>query len=373
MSEANQDSIANPMIAPDPTPHQQGAAGTLADGNWYPDNLARIQQTLAGLRQQIAAHPRVAVFDFDNTCVFRDVGQAVFFHQLTGLQYRLSPEHFCELLPTGLSDLAGRPMAMITEALTSAYQALWPCMGQGRGRDSAQPDYQMFTTLLLWFTDQARKDERLGPRYVLPFMGKLLAGYTLAELRQFAVTVIDKAMQEPLTKQTLAYDAGPRLGELSASHSLGLHAQTEMRQLMQLLGQHDVTCYVVSASTEWLVEEAVKRLGFPVAANCVYGIRVALDAGEVLTTQSPSDYPVTFREGKAAIINRFIPGEPVLVAGDADTDYEMLTLPDVPLRLLINRNQRGLISSLYEDPRILLQGLDLHTGRFRPHRQSIAA
>ena len=362
------------MTSSAPTPHQQGTADTLEHGNWYPDNLARIQQTLAALPQLGADRPRVAVFDFDNTCVFRDVGQAVFFHQLTGLRYRLPPDQFCQLLPSGLTDLAGRPMASITGALAAAYLKLWPFMEKNEGDAACSlPEYRLFATLLLWLTDQARKDERLGPRYVLPFMGKLLAGYTLTELRQFAAQVMTKAMAEPLEKQTLTCDAGPPLGELAASHSLGLHVHGEMRQLMHLLGRYKVTCYVVSASTEWLVEEAVKLLDFPVTADCVYGIRVALDGGNTLTIQSPQDYPVTFREGKAAIINRFIPGEPVLVAGDADTDYEMLTLPDVPLRLLINRNQRGLISSLYQDPRILLQGLDLLTGRFRPDRLSTAS
>ena len=362
------------MTASDPTPHQPGSAESLASGNWYPENLARIQQTLADLPPQRGTRHRVAVFDFDNTCVYRDVGQAVFFHQLTGLRYRLSPDQFRELLPAGLDDLAGRSMAAINDALSGAYQNLWPFIAKNTEADaSTRPDYRLFTTLLLWFTDQARKDERLGPRYVLPLMGKLLAGYSLDELRQFAGLVIDQALQEPLAKKTLAYDAGPQLGELTAGHSLGLHAHDEMRQLMHLLRQQQVCCYVVSASTEWLVEEAVKRLGFPVAADCVYGIRVALDDRNVLTTQSPQDYPVTFREGKAAIIKRYIQSEPLLVAGDADTDYEMLTLADVPLRLLINRNQPGLISSLYQDPRILLQGLDLQTGRFRPHRQTTAA
>ncbi|MDR2548819.1 MAG: hypothetical protein LBD10_01240 [Desulfobulbus sp.] len=61
----------------------------------------------------------------------------------------------------------------------------------------------------------------------------------------------------------------------------------------------------------------------------------------------------------------------MLVAGDADTDYEMLTLPEVDIRLLLNRRQRGLIATLYEDRHVLVQGLDLATGRFRPARESI--
>ncbi len=48
----------------------------------------------------------------------------------------------------------------------------------------------------------------------------------------------------------------------------------------------------------------------------------------------------------------------------------MLTLPGISARLLINRGLSGLISTLYRRPDILLQGLDLRTGRFRPCRET---
>nr|WP_275888418.1 haloacid dehalogenase-like hydrolase [Desulfobulbus alkaliphilus] len=146
-----------------------------------------------------------------------------------------------------------------------------------------------------------------------------------------------------------------------------------MDDLMRMLAQAGIDSYVISASTEWLVAEAIQQLGFPVPEERIFGIRVRIDDQGLLTADNVADYPVTFREGKAEIIRRFIARPLILVAGDADTDYEMLTLPDVPVRILINRNQPGLISSLYQDPRILLQGLDLRSGRFRPHRESIPA
>ncbi len=165
-------------------------------------------------------------------------------------------------------------------------------------------------------------------------------------------------------------EAAEPLGPIQASHPLGLQPHPEMLSLMHRLQGLGIDCAILSASTEWLVEEAARLLGFPVAPERIFGIRVALDARGRLTTGDPDDYPVTYRQGKAEVIRRFLPGRPVLVAGDADTDYEMLTLPEVDIRLLVNRNQSGLISTLYQDPRILLQGLDQATGRFRPFRES---
>ena len=95
------------------------------------------------------------------------------------------------------------------------------------------------------------------------------------------------------------------------------------------------------------------------------------DGGLVLP-QEETNYPLTYREGKNAIIDRFIGGTPWFVAGDADTDYDMLTRPGVCLRLLINRNLSGLIGKLYQRPDILLQGIDQRNGCFRPSRESVA-
>jgi phosphoserine phosphatase len=352
---------------------QQQTADSLAEaGNWFPENLALLKNRLRAIAAKNTPMKPVAVFDFDNTCVFRDVGQAVFRLQLINLQYRLSPDQLAELLPIHQSTIGGKPIDAVISTLMHAYRQLWPLIANKKQQEARLlPEYRLFTTLLMWFTDKARKDERLGPRYVLPFMGKLLAGYSLPDLRQFAAEAVTTAMTEPLVEATLTAQAPEPLGLIEATYLLGLHAHPEMNALMHMLQNQGVTCYVVSASTEWLVEEAARLLGFPVTADQIFGIRVGLDAQGQLTTQDPDAYPITFREGKADIIRQFIKGTLVLVAGDADTDFEMLTLPEVPIRLLINRNQVGLISTLYQDPRILLQGLDQQTGRFRPFRESL--
>jgi phosphoserine phosphatase len=353
--------------------HQQAPYPLDEVENWFPENLARINRKLETMPIGNAASKPVAVFDFDNTCVFRDVGQAVFRYQLQQLRYRIAPQQLASILPVLEGELAGRSIKAVTSALMYTYCRLWPLISnQEIEKARLLPEYRLFAALLLWFTDKARRDERLGPRYVLPFMGKMLAGYSRAELRQLAAEVVTAAMAEPLTEETLAVDAPEPIGRIEAGFPLGLQAYQEIKTLMQRLQRRGIDCYVISASTEWLVEEAVRLLGFPVAADHIFGVRVGLDGQDQLTTADPDAYPLTFREGKAEIIRRFIGATPLLVAGDADTDFEMLTLPEVEIRLLINRNQTGLISTLYQDPRILLQGLDLRTGRFRPSRESLA-
>ncbi|NLX17929.1 MAG: hypothetical protein GXY53_01405 [Desulfobulbus sp.] len=342
------------------------------EGNWFPENLTCIMDWIAAVTIQPRANPPAAVFDFDNTCIFRDIGQAVFRFQLQRLQYRLIPEQLAAILPHADIQLDGRPLPVIVATLVETYRTLFPLLIFGRNKQAARlPQAKLFTALLLWFTDQARKDDRLGPRFVLPFMAKLLAGFTTDELRFFAIEVVQAAQSEALTEEWMQAEAPEPIGRIETSFPLGLHPYPEMLALMHKLAAQGVERYVISASAEWLVEGAVSWLGFPVPADHIYGIRVGLDSGEVLTIQDPSGYPVTYREGKAAIISHLLKDRPLLVAGDADTDYEMLTLPGAEIRLLINRRQSGLISNLYTDPGILLQGLDLANGRFRPSRETV--
>jgi len=344
------------------------------EGNWRPENLAQITQTLTHIANRSSVAQPVAIFDFDNTCIFRDIGQALFRFQIEHLRYRIRPEEFAAILPPEGGEIEGRPVATIRAILVQAYSNLWQLIQKGE-IDSAKKtaDYPLFATLLLWCTDQARKSEDLGPRFVLPFMGKMLAGFSTSDLRQLAEEVVDQTEGEPLQEQTLEVEAPQPIGRIRASYPLGLHAYPEMQALMQRLAALGIERYVISASTEWLVEGAAPRLGFAVDADHIYGIRVRLAEDERLTIDDYPAYPTTYREGKAEIITQRIKGTPVLVAGDADTDYEMLTLPNVPIRLLINRQQSGLIASLYQHPGILLQGVDLAKGCFRPSRDSVSA
>lgn len=54
--------------------------------------------------------------------------------------------------------------------------------------------------------------------------------------------------------------------------------------------------YVISASTEWLVEGAAPLLGFPIDAAHIFGIRVRLDAGDRLSIDDADAYPTTYRQ-----------------------------------------------------------------------------
>ncbi|PID72691.1 MAG: hypothetical protein CSB34_00860 [Desulfobulbus propionicus] len=341
---------------------------------WYPANIDTIKETISALSQSRKTATPVAVFDFDNTCIFRDIGQATFRYQLYNLRYKIDPQTFSSLFPTVPQKLAGRPMQEIKARLVAQYQKLWPLIQElDISQAMAQPSYEEFTALLLWFTDKARKEPQLGPLYVLPLLAQLFGGFSTTELEALAIEVLNEVGKEPLEKQTVERTLDEPFGTITTSFAKGLRPYQEMQDLMQWLSEHGVTCCVISASTEWLVRATAKTLGYAVQPQNIYGIRTTVASDGILKAEMLPEYPLTFREGKAEVIRKFIGKTPVLVAGDADTDYEMLTFANVPLRLIINRNQKGAISSLYDDPNYLLQGIDSTAGTFRPSRKTMVS
>lgn len=344
-------------------------------GNWRPENYSRIQKALIRLAagEKTEARPPCAVFDFDNTCIFRDIGQAMFRVQLLDLHYRISPDVLATLISLEGESMAGRPWSSVRSTILANYQELWPLIQAGKqGTAKASPAYQSFVTLFYWLVANARSAPSLGPRYVLSLLAKLQAGYTLAELDGLCTRILAQVQQEPLASKTLQIELSEPLGSISASYPTGLKAFREMQVLMRLFQHHGLLCYVVSASSEWLVKTVAPLLGFPLSPAHIFGVRTKMGAGDMVLPEEAADYPLTYREGKNEIIDRFISPSPWFVAGDADTDYDMLTRPGVSIRLLINRNLSGLIAELYNRPDILLQGIDQVSGSFRPSSETLA-
>ena len=71
--------------------------------------------------------------------------------------------------------------------------------------------------------------------------------------------MIEQTHKEPLTEAILEVEAPQPIGAISASYPLGLHAYPEMQALMHRLAGLGIEPYVISASTEWLVEGAAPR------------------------------------------------------------------------------------------------------------------
>lgn len=95
----------------------------------------------------------------------------------------------------------------------------------------------------------------------------------------------------------------------------------EVRDLMAAMQRRGWAVWVVSASAQPLVQTAAQYYGIP--ADRVLGVRMRQADGRYLADLAE---PLTWRHGKVTAIERHIRGIPDFVAGDTDTDIEMLSL-----------------------------------------------
>jgi phosphoserine phosphatase len=344
----------------------------LLPGQWSPAIYKLLNGWLMHIRETPGTDAVVAVFDFDNTCIYRDVGKAVFRFQLSSLHFRISPTQLATLFPESMEHIGGKSFSVVKNRILSLYETLWPFLEKGQNRQALQHEgYEEFAGLLFWYYSKISKQQSLGPEYPLTFLAKLLAGYSTNELEDLTCHAIVAALHEPITTDIKTVQCCETIGVIKVYHATGLKVHHEIADLMDSLQSVGIRCCIVSASTEWIIKAATVFCGFPVQEEDIYGIRLELDETETLTTKLTENYPVTYRNGKVKIINEYIGATPVLVAGDAITDFEMLTIPLTPIRLVINHNKTDLISALYNDPRFLLQGIDKKTGSFRPHQETL--
>ena len=368
----------------------EGAVQRLsAESSWAPQNREALEAFIAEVSRHDYEVRPTAVFDWDNTCVFNDVGYATLRYQLDRLVFRLTPETLGELLPAevdGQRELTGGgvQLADARADILDAFRELWPHIQSG-DLDAARalPAHRDFRAKVGWFYTQLRATEGIGATYSLPWLIGWLSGYDDDEIGEIVSAGLALAVAEPIGRATWTSATPGRIGQREFTFGTGVRPQQEMRELMTVLQEIGVRTIVVSASGELVVEEAARYFDFPIAPDDIFGIRLVVEEGRVTLRRPAADvYPVTYRQGKVDVIRTNALGDPIFVAGDADTDFEMLTsFSGTAIRLVINRNKfDDEIGALYraartpaadDGPVTLLQGRDENEGAFRPHQETI--
>jgi phosphoserine phosphatase len=352
-----------------------GGGAALPDLNpaldWYGDNRQRLD---AMIDEHGAASPGydpaskpVAVFDWDNTVIKNDVGDATMFWML---------RHDKILQPPGR--VWARTSPYLTEAARTALGAACDAI--------AEPGLPLSTTvsgacadeILAVYYDgettggaaafEGENHRTMQPGYA--WLAQLSAGYSPAEVSAFAAEAIDEG---------LAADEGAtQTVGTSAGLTAWLRIYDQVRDLIGTLQASGFDVWVVSASPQSVVEPFAARVGVP--ADRVIGIRqvVAGDGKLTYDLQGCGTVPdgtndgngsfsgnslITYLEGKRCWVNKAIFGDSgptamqtnpdpskrhVFGAGDSDTDVSFLQ-DATGLRLAINRNKAELMCNAYRN------------------------
>ncbi|MBU4274284.1 HAD-IB family phosphatase [Patescibacteria group bacterium] len=207
--------------------------------------------------------PAFAVFDFDNTCIINDIAEATLAYLATNNLFRDG-----KLLKDKFENY---PKAV----------------------------FENYYKLL--------DDEKIKEAY--KFISKILSGFSVGEINSLVDEVI-KFEGEDIKKVELF---GRKINK-------GIKPREQIAELVNFLKNNGVAIWIVSASPEILVRQAMKH--FNIKANLI-GVRNTIIDGKI--TAEPEN-PLPMFEGKVECIKKFIDKEkrPLLGVGDSINDLPMM-------------------------------------------------
>lgn len=347
-------------LAPNEVRPNLDAVPPLPVGRWHGPNHKHLCAWLDAQKRRPGI--KLATFDWDNTCIFNDIGDAVWRHQLAQLRVRLDPDTLRQRLPgvvNGVHTLYnGVSMQALADDIMAAYQVLWPHIQQEAVHTVLQSEAHCdFKAKLMHLVTALERTPGVGALFSYPFQARFLDGLSDADIAALTADAWHSTASEAVGTASWQSATPGNAGHVQQSFLTYIAVFTEIMDLMAALRDAGVDVYVVTASCESIVRALVQTLAFPVEPERVLGLRPNSD---------PATYPVTYRAGKVRVIQEHLPTAPILVAGDANTDFEMLTsFAATEIRLVINRNLHGDIRTLYTLPQqptahvtTLLQGRD---------------
>lgn len=313
-----------------------------------------------------------AVFDFDNTLVVGDISLATMVYQIENLEFAIEPDVFflalTDCIPNidcALEGFPGISARMLATDLYNDYIYLYDNYISSRemtlGEISRSDEFKDFRAKL-WALSLGA-DTTFGYETGCLWILRLFSGMETARVRELACRAAEAAMDERIREEKWTSPKSGEASEVEVMVPRGLRIRKEMINLTETLIHNGIDVYICSASSELLVEAVAERWFPAIAETAVYGLRTT--SGETMSpgARYAASYPHTFHEGKCELIDRYIAPlhgrkGPILVAGDSNGDYAMLTsYASMKLGLIIDRPSDGEIAALKEsgDGRYLVQ------------------
>lgn len=304
-----------------------------------------------------------AIFDYDNTTVLQDVELACTSWQIENLRFKFTPGQVEEIFSVSIPDL-DKPMngldkdgisaRMLIADIASDYAAMMASAGVQCGWDLSSeqlaalrqmPEFLDLRAKLwclyegLFFTFSYHEG--------FPVLMGMFHGFTYPEVD----ALIKEGVAAQVAKGRLcdvvwqSPDMGVA-GKVSYVVPDGLALSDEMRALYKALPENGIDVYVFSASMEAVVEAMAcdpQYLGLDTAQ--VFALRMVRDDTGTVLQDYLEGYVQPYKTGKTEAIRTYVSGrydgrDPVLIGGDSNGDYSMLTsFPGMRVGLIIDKGQ----------------------------------
>ncbi len=283
------------------------------------------------MKRIVTPGQQVAVFDFDNTCIRNDLGEAVFLRLIVDGAFRGDDERLWRLIP----DVAARQKL---RALWEAHGAAWR-QAERRIDDWRQWEPEFLDFVVLFYRQYDALLEAEGAATAYPWVVRLFVGMTPEQVERLTSEVWARERSRGIGLAPVLLES-PNEGSVEIARGLAPFPQIE--ELIQRVGPNGLGWHVlvVTASSEYSVRAVAPELGVP--AHQVLGIRLHEDSTGRLTDRIRP--PVTYRPGKVERLDGRLReigltlADVGLVAGDSMTDLEMLRSTR-NLALLIDRGK----------------------------------
>lgn len=333
--------------------------------NWSGRNYEALNGLLAGVRPG-----EIAVFDWDNTCIFGDIGEALLRRLTFDLAFAMDAKAMAATVPDTIRGVSrilvqGKPFSLkkMKDAVFTAYERLKHEPSSISKKD-VDKNYRVFTSGLLALNRALEETPGIGCEFAYPWVNLLLQGMSLLEFERLAETVIQEELIGPLSRHAVS---DPR-GRWRYAWTGGVRLYPEIKDLAACWQERGGEVVVSTASNRQLVEKMIAVTAFP--CRQVIGMELKIAGNRFGRALAPG-LRANLGRGKVANIRKRLENEPVLVVGDSSNDYEMLiSFPGTRLRLVIDRHATGKIGLLTRRARasesgILAQGIDPRRGALR--------
>jgi phosphoserine phosphatase len=261
-------------------------------GSWNADAFALLTQRV------LAGPPGLAAFDFDNTLIRNDLGEAVMYYIIFQALLRADLDPFWEEI---------RHPA-IPDALLEQLRAVWRGI-EAQGDSDNVEDYMAFVDRLTPLYGMVYEQAGMAEAY--RWSRVLFAFQTAQELRS-------------ITKYVFAYEQNQPLGESRLPSGLviprGIRVHGEVEQLIRAMLARGWDVRIVTASPEIIIQTVIERWG--IDPGQVHGMRLERDDQDLLLPRIREPMPV--QAGKVDMIRSESDRPLDFMMGDSIGDLELL-------------------------------------------------
>lgn len=337
-----------------------------------------------------------AVFDWDNTSIIGDVEEASFYYLVTQLAFKINPDELYHIIRKNVDkgdfkdpykNLDGNSVNIdqISADIYDVYKRLYGTSDRLGGDVpfnliKETNAYKEFVAKMFFRYKAAEYDKDARDPYC--WMTFLFTNYDQNEIEEFCDKAFKFVKKEEARREIFTSpEIESQAGRISVSYFVGMGDIPEMADLFHTLEREGIDVYVVSASFIDIVRAFATKNSYKFDGEKVLGLRLAKDDEGKVIPELDHSYPLTQKSGKSETIKKLIQNEtnygPILVGGDSDGDYAMLTdFEETDLGIIIDRQRHGDINKLKDEAlagssAYILQARDQYGKKFIREERSI--